>query len=154
MTRQRAQAIIFRDDKVLFGFGQINKKGLGHFFIGGGLEGNETPEEAVIREVKEEANIDAKIIFKFENELKDFRHTFLVDIGNQKPSLGYDPEEAGLEKEMLSLQDLIWISLSDTDKFTTIDINYFKLLIEECKKRTYKPNWLNKLINLTENYEN
>ncbi len=64
-SRQRVQAIIIQDKKVLFGAGMVNEKDFRHFFIGGGIEEGESPEEAILRELREEANVDGIIVFKF-----------------------------------------------------------------------------------------
>ena len=68
--------IVFKDDKVL-----VIKHNRGHYgFPKGHVEDNETEEETAIREVKEETNVDAKIIGDFrkvityspkENVMKD-----------------------------------------------------------------------------------
>lgn len=55
----RASAIIIKDNKILL---QKSKCGEGYCFPGGHVELGEITSEAMIREVKEEINIDAKII--------------------------------------------------------------------------------------------
>ncbi|HCC07219.1 MAG TPA: hypothetical protein DEP72_03505 [Clostridiales bacterium] len=142
--RRRAQGIIIRNNMALFGYGKSNNE-FKHAFIGGGIEGQEEPEEALIRELREETNIEGKIIFKFKNEIKEERYTFLVDIGDQQCILGFDPEEVSLPDEEKSLQQLIWIPLKEKDRFTSIDMSYFKLLLEECKGINYYPDWLSEL---------
>ena len=142
--RERAQAIIIRDRKVLFGYGKINNK-YTHFFIGGGIEKGENPNEAIIREIEEETNVKGEIIFQFDKELKENEFTFLVDIGEKKCKLGFDPEEINVPDEEKNLQKIIWIPLSEKSKFTSIDIDYLKILVEECKKKNYYPKWLSNL---------
>ena len=153
--RKRAQAIIIRDKKVLFGYGKVDSR-FTHFFIGGGIEKEENPRSAVIRELKEEANVKGSIVFQFDKELNKNEYTFLIKIGEQKCELGYDPEEIYVEEKEKNLQRLIWIPLSDKNKFTNTDISYFKLLIEECEKKKYFPEWLLDLKGLVEefNFEN
>lgn len=145
MQRQRAQAIIIQDMKVLFGVGKIGQDYLGHFFIGGGIEKDETPIQAVLREIEEETNVKGKVIFKLSEENRQNHHTFLVDIGNQKPILGYDPEEDNREFSDRALQGLVLTSLFEIDKFTDIDTRYFKLLLIECEIRDYYPEWYNQM---------
>jgi len=146
----RAQAIIIEDNKILFGYGNIGGK-LGHFFIGGGIEVGETACEAVLREVNEEINVKGKIIFEFRKEVSEKHSTFLIDIGRAQCTLGYDPEEVGLNKKWLTLQKLIWLPLRNKESFTSIDLAYFILLIEECSKRKFKPEWLMELKQLVGN---
>lgn len=140
MTRKRAQAIIIRNNEVLFGYGKIGTR-FGHFFIGGGIERGETPNEAVLREIREETNTHGKIIFQFSKEIKNNEYTFLVDIGEQSCELGYDPEDESFPEEK-NLQSLIWIPLNKKAKFTSIDIEYFRVIVNECKERGYKPSWI------------
>lgn len=134
--RQRVQAIIIQNNKVLFGAGRVGQE-YRHFFIGGGIEKGETPEEAIVREIKEETNTVGTIIFKFENEYKENHHTFLATIGEQKVVLGYDPEEEEVNINSRALQNLEFIGLEEYSRFTSIDISYFKLLMEECNNRNY-----------------
>lgn len=145
--RQRVQAIVIQDNKVLFGAGMVNEKEYRHFFIGGGVEKGETSEEAIVREVKEETGCKGTIIFKFTNEYKENHHTFLVDIGNQVVSLGYDPEPEELDKEqhLRALQKLQFIPLSEPNSFSLIDIEYFKILLKELNNRNYFPEWFEEL---------
>lgn len=69
MRNHRAVAIIVKDEKILLM--RRNNKGLKYYtFIGGGMEEGETPEEAAIREAKEEVSLDVKInqyLFKHYN---------------------------------------------------------------------------------------
>ncbi len=52
--RKAARAVIVSDDKILLSH-EVN---IGHWMIpGGGLEGNETPEEGCVREVAEETGL-------------------------------------------------------------------------------------------------
>lgn len=123
--RQRAQALIIRDQAMLFAYGMASSHNeLRHSFIGGGIEQGENPEEAVLRELMEEAQVKGEIIFKFNQEIAEEHHTFLVDIGNQSCKLGCDPEEMHLTKDERNLKDLIWISLLDKASFTECDREY------------------------------
>ncbi|WP_055667893.1 NUDIX domain-containing protein [Desnuesiella massiliensis] len=141
--RRRAQAIIIRDNCILFAYGYARKSGeLRHFFVGGGIEDDETSEEALFRELKEEAGVTGSIILKFSKELKEHHSTFLVDIGNQKCVLGYDPEDVDVPDEEKGLQQLLWISLEDKEFFNDIDRDYFRLLIGECKKQNRVFSWI------------
>jgi len=80
---------------------------------GGGIESGETPEQAAIRELKEECGVTGKII----NKLSEYRfafgdntvmHTFHIEIGDQKPVLGIDPE-----KEIQILTEVKWMALDE-----------------------------------------
>lgn len=152
--RQRAQAIIIQNNKMLFGAGMLKGKQYRHFFIGGGIEKGETPEQAIVREIREETNIEGTIVFKFNNEYKENHHTFLVEIGEQEVSLGYDPEdeEVNMDAHLRTLQKLELIPLIEVSRFSLIDIMYFKVLLEECNNRRYFPEWYVEMKALVESY--
>ncbi len=80
---------------------------------GGGLEGDETLEEGVLREVKEECNVEGSIIRLTSNliEVSGIESfTYLIDIGDQEPSLGLDPEA---DPKTPILIDLQWLALEE-----------------------------------------
>jgi ADP-ribose pyrophosphatase YjhB (NUDIX family) len=140
----RAQCIVIQNGEVLFGYGEDH-----HFFIGGRMEDGETPEQAALREMTEEANVEGTILFRIDEPASPDRlssvysdhATFLVDIGQQMPILGSDPEEADSGDE-ISLAGLEMVPLSDIAAFTWIDIRYFASLVSECVKRNAGFPWL------------
>jgi 8-oxo-dGTP diphosphatase len=80
---------------------------------GGGVEAGETPTEASLRELKEECCVDGKIL----SELSSYTDavgtesvTFLIDIGDQEPRLGADPE---FTQHQQILADMRWMALED-----------------------------------------
>ena len=82
---------------------------------GGSVEQGETPAEAALRELREECCVDGAIIretSRWTYLAEDETCTFLVDIGDQNPSLGYDPEVAE-GKQALALVDMQWLRLSE-----------------------------------------
>lgn len=142
--KQRAQGIIIRKDEMLFGTG-LRRKRKCHYLIGGGIEDGETPEEAMHRELKEEINADGTILFKFSRQVQKNHHTFLIDIGDQKVTVGNEPDETGIPLELRELQGLEFISLKTCEKFTDVDEAYLEALIMECNDRNYFPNWYYKI---------
>jgi 8-oxo-dGTP pyrophosphatase MutT (NUDIX family) len=140
----RAQCIVIRNGEVLFGHGKDH-----HFFIGGRLEDGETPEQAALRELTEEANVEGTILFRIDEPASPDRlssaysdhATFLVDIGQQMPILGCDPEEADSGDE-ITLAGLEMVPLSDIAAFTWIDIRYFASLVSECIRRNAVFPWM------------
>jgi len=65
---------------------------------GGGIESGESPEQAAIRELQEECGVTGEIITKLSEYRFTFGdnaiiHTFHIEIGNQEPILGTDPEK-------------------------------------------------------------
>jgi len=110
----RAQCLVVRDGKVLM-VKHKHENDEWYCSPGGGIEKGETPEQAAIRELQEECNVSGVIIKKtseyvdpYDNE--NFFYTFYVDIGDQIPSLGYDPEE-DVKNHVLS--EVRWMSLNE-----------------------------------------
>lgn len=143
IKRRRAQAIIVRDNKMLFAYGYLKSKGESRYhFVGGGIEEGESDEEAVLRELKEETGVCGKIIFRFTKELKNHHATFLIDIGEAECSLGYDPEDKDVPVEKRGLQALKWIDLSKERRFNDYDRAYFRLILDQCEEMKMNFEWL------------
>jgi ADP-ribose pyrophosphatase YjhB (NUDIX family) len=85
---------------------------------GGGVDEGESPSEAVIRELREECHVDGTIIrlidikdhSRVEHIEEDRFYTFLVDIGEQTPSMGTDPEFEGADQPLTAVR---WVTLAD-----------------------------------------
>jgi ADP-ribose pyrophosphatase YjhB (NUDIX family) len=68
---------------------------------GGGIEKGETPEQATVRELQEECCVSGEIIKKLSEYADPYDdstvfYTYQVDIGNQIPALGTDPDVTGI----------------------------------------------------------
>jgi 8-oxo-dGTP pyrophosphatase MutT (NUDIX family) len=82
---------------------------------GGGVEKGETPAEAAVRELEEECCVHGTVICKTTQLMYPAEYetwTFLIDIGDQTPSLGHDPEVA-TGKQALALVEVQWLRLSE-----------------------------------------
>jgi len=80
---------------------------------GGGINDGEAPEAAALRELKEECRLEGRLLkltSAVEYGRDDLHHTYLVDIGDQTPLLGDDPEK---EEGRKILVDVAWLRLSD-----------------------------------------
>ncbi|MBO4396103.1 MAG: NUDIX domain-containing protein [Eubacterium sp.] len=112
--RDRAQCMVCRGDRLLM----IEHRMRGRDFFnlpGGGVEEGETPEQAALRELREEALVDGKIMRPLAREYKPDGvsrvFTFLVEIPDDvEPQVGSDPE---LPPEEQSIVGLVWKSLSE-----------------------------------------
>ena len=152
MVKTRVQAIIIQNNCVLFGYGKGH-----HFFIGGGLEEGETPEEATLRELKEEARVNGTILFRIREPASpeqlassyNAHVTFLVDIQDRIPLLGYDPEETDTG-DQISLAGLQLIPLDRKELFTEIDKQYFRYLMAECTHKGLEYPWCKAMRHLIE----
>jgi ADP-ribose pyrophosphatase YjhB (NUDIX family) len=108
----RAQCIVHRDKKVLMV--KHRHRGMEWWCLpGGGIDDEESPQEAVLRELNEECRVKGKIVRQtsFLEEADGTKtYTFLVDISEQEPHLGLDPEFRNSEQ---LITDLRWLELSE-----------------------------------------
>jgi diadenosine tetraphosphate (Ap4A) HIT family hydrolase/ADP-ribose pyrophosphatase YjhB (NUDIX family) len=146
----RATGMVLHGNKIMFMQQVVNGK-LCHVFAGGGVEENETPEQAVLRELKEEANIEGEILYgpvRKAGGARDYEHFFLITIDdNQVPALGYDPEIP--EGEETALKGIVWRDIDDDlDKFTEIDKDYISLLTTHAMKQNVQADWLKTLLKI------
>jgi 8-oxo-dGTP pyrophosphatase MutT (NUDIX family) len=75
------------------------------------VESGETPEEAIVREVREETGLGATVVRALFEEPYDHgicRCYLLTAREEDEANLGYDPEEAGLPLEQRMLQLIAW----------------------------------------------
>lgn len=121
--RVSSRAIIIEDNKLLTMFRRKIKSdgSIKEYYVipGGGLEEGETLEENVIRELKEEFNVDIEVVkFLGTEEYDDtIANYFLCKIVNGTPKLG------GEELERMTSQnyyEIRYINLNDIDNY---DIN-------------------------------
>jgi len=82
MPRNRAVAILIKDNKLL----ATKRNNHGHHYyalLGGGIEPGETPAQAVVREIKEEAMFDCKLerqLYEHHLDNGDKHYFFLCSI--------------------------------------------------------------------------
>ena len=108
----RVQAIVVRDDRVLMVKHRHNEQEW-WCLPGGALEVGETPMEGALRELREECNVIGTIVRQashicYGND--DETISFLVDVDDQDPSLGHDPE-VPVGQEVLA--DVRWLKLTE-----------------------------------------
>ena len=114
----RYQGLVVNNDHVLLIKHREHATGHAYWVIpGGGLEGDETEEECVIREVKEETNLDVEIMRLLFDEPGDpdgvyqWRKTYLCRPVGGTPSPGYEPEVEAAEN--YAITEVRWFDLRD-----------------------------------------
>lgn len=121
--RVSSRAIIIEDGKLLTMFRRKIKKdgSVKEYYVipGGGLEESETLEENVIRELKEEFNVDIEIVKFLSTEEYDdtIANYFLCKIVNGTPKLGGEELDRITPKNYYEIR---YIDLNDIDNY---DIN-------------------------------
>jgi len=111
--RQRATAAIVTEGNILL-FRRIKPQHEYYIFPGGGVDVGETPEDAVVREVREETTLavnSARLLTKFVVEVPEFitihtgsreEYVFLIEDYEGTPQLsGPEKERAGPDNQYL-----------------------------------------------------
>ncbi|RDI45519.1 NUDIX hydrolase [Falsibacillus pallidus] len=115
-----AQALVIQDNKVLMVKQYVQRGDIVWNFPGGGIEAGETPQQACLREVKEETGYDIKI-----NRLlleDSNKHTFAADIIGGELHIDMNNQANS------DIIDAAWIPLSDTEKFDKVTAPLLKLV--------------------------
>lgn len=129
---KRTVAIIIKDNKVLL-MRRIKKRQEYYVFPGGGIKENESEEDAIIRETKEELSIDVKVdklLFQIENRGQQELY-FLIKEFSGIPKLG------GPEKERMNEDNQYypeWIDLNKIQDLTNLYPERAKAKIKELFK--------------------
>lgn len=114
MRRDRAQAMVIRDGKVLLVKHRLSGREF-YCLPGGGVEENETYEQAALRELLEESLVNGRVVRKLSIQYKPDNkgevHTFLVEIADSEvPGTGIDPELSADEQSIIDVQ---WLGLDE-----------------------------------------
>jgi 8-oxo-dGTP diphosphatase len=108
----RVQSIVHRGGRVLM---VKHRHGGQEWWClpGGAQEADETPQQGALRELREECNVEGAIVRQTAyvcHAPDDEAVTFLVDIGDQTPKLGHDPDVAPGHEV---LADVRWLRLCE-----------------------------------------
>lgn len=115
--KNRSVAIVIRDGKILMERLCYKNANNGKEFFsvpGGGIEEGETPEQAALRELKEECGLDGTIVKPLAVIYSHGRKEYSFEVAvpeDQQAITGYDPEEAGSDNP--PLREVVWKNLNE-----------------------------------------
>ncbi|OGZ32939.1 MAG: hypothetical protein A2V69_02965 [Candidatus Portnoybacteria bacterium RBG_13_40_8] len=126
---KRVAAVIIKDNKILL-MRRI-KDGQEYFvFPGGGIKENESVEDAIIREIKEELSLDAKIdklLFQIENRGQEELYFLIKEFSGI-------PELSGPEKERMNENNQYYPEWIDLDKIQDLSNLYPEAVRKKVKE--------------------
>lgn len=114
MKRDRSQSMVIRGNRILL----VEHQLFGRDFFnlpGGGIEENETPEQAALRELKEECQVKGTLVrpltVEYKPDLESRVFTFLVEIPEDAVAkAGIDPELPANEQSIIGVK---WMRLDE-----------------------------------------
>lgn len=114
MKRDRSQSMVIRGNRILL----VEHQLFGRDFFnlpGGGIEENETPEQAALRELEEECQVKGTLIrpltVEYKPDLESRVFTFLVEIPEDVVAkTGIDPELPADEQSIIGVK---WMRLDE-----------------------------------------
>ena len=120
MKRDRSQSMVIRGDRILL----VEHQLFGRDFYnlpGGGIEEGETPEQAALRELSEECNVQGTIVrpltMEYKPDMESRVFTFLVEIPEDaSPVKGIDPELPEKEQSIVAVKWLRLDEISERDR--------------------------------------
>lgn len=139
MRRTRAVAILIKDDKVLL----VHRKNEKEYFVfpGGGVEKEETIEQAVIRELKEETTIDAKIDKLLYHHIydDDTEHFFyLCSYISGEPKLSNNSPEKKKMLEGAEFYNPMWVLIKELGNILLYPLEIRDWFLEDVKNNFKK----------------
>lgn len=131
----RAVAIIIKDKNILVMFRKNQGKEY-YVFPGGGVEKNETIEEAVLREVKEETTLDVKVnkLLYHHHYINDSDQFFyLCSYISGFPKIGEANEKEEMIKNNSDFYRPMWTKMDDLKKLLLYPLEIRDWLLEDFK---------------------
>ncbi|MGD6802927.1 NUDIX hydrolase [Rossellomorea vietnamensis] len=125
-----SRGVIVRDGHVLMVRQYVQRGDIIWTFPGGGIEKGETPEQAMIREVKEETGYVTKVNEQLPSQHDKF--TYIAEIISGK--LFLDKHLPG----NADVLELAWINLKDKEKFDAYTLPVIEQLLHRMGKPDYR----------------
>ena len=126
----RYQAAIIHDEEILLIKHQEHKNGRAYWVLpGGGIENGETEVQCVLREVKEETNLEIELVELILDEPPQHQEkgvyqrfkTFLCHPITIEASPGYEPEPEAAAK--YAITDVGWYNINDETTWDPLIVN-------------------------------
>ena len=152
MEKKFVQAIIIKDNRVLMAYGHKENKEDINFFVKGEINGWESADNAIGRVITEQISMPYKVVFKLNTQSCLDTETYLINIESVNDNFDFSPKIIEKSVGNLDMDGLKWISLSEKEEFHRSDINYLRILVEECIEQDYNENWLKSVENLLFSY--
>lgn len=114
-----SQGFVLKDNMVLMVQQHVQRGEIVWNFPGGGIHKGESPEDACIREIKEETGYEVKIKELLYTESTKF--TYLVEIVGGKMFVDKSNED---NEDII---DVSWVSIDDKNKWDNITLPIFDL---------------------------
>jgi mutator protein MutT len=134
MKRIRAVAILIKEDEVLLMHRRNEKE---YFtFPGGGVENGEKIEDAVLRELREETTIEAKInklLYRHIYDNDTEQYFYLCDYISGEPKLGEDSEEKKRMSEENEFYNPLWVKIERLRDMLVYPLEIRDLLLKDFK---------------------
>jgi len=106
-----------------------------YVFVGGGLEENESPETAVVREAVEETTLTVKPLrLLYENDGIDNQHQYyyLCEIISGEAKLNPAGEEFGFQNETNTYKP-VWVDIAELHNLPVLPVEIRDRLVEDIR---------------------
>lgn len=135
--RKSVRAIVVKDDALLVM--RRNKFGQEYYsLVGGGIDFGETPEEALHRELAEEASLKVDnlrlVIVQESGEKFGIQYIYTCDYLSGEPALSPESEEAKIHAEGHNLYQPLWLPLGEASEANILPQELKAVVLKGLKK--------------------